>query len=39
MQDNKEKWLEERKTYIGGSDWHCCMNNYTMRESSKMLLF
>ena len=20
MQDNKEKWLEERKTYIGGSD-------------------
>lgn len=20
MQDNKEQWLEERKTYIGGSD-------------------
>lgn len=20
MQDNKEKWLKERKTYIGGSD-------------------
>jgi len=20
MQDNKEEWLKERKTYIGGSD-------------------